>query len=347
MPTTVSSLERSGRASLDIDHEWTLLFNHDVIFPLRLNIVRTMPLENSVSCVRFSHDGKYIAMGSGIAVHIYDIDTGAKFRSFTDHSSFLHGHKFISSICFSPDGKYLVSCASGDSLINIWDIQRGIIHKALRGHTDRVHALDFTRDGTNVVSGSSDKTVRLWSARTGSNTNILTCGGRILCVAFSQDCNYIAAGSVDGTISVWVTGTGRPMAQLKGPDGHLSRVYGISFSHDGKYLISCGFDRTIKQWQLGAAKGATDSIGGQCIKTFEENFDYVHSIAFTADDAWIISSSTDCVKFWDPVTGASSQLISHTFEGLDILFSTDPSRRYFATCSSDNALRIWSYFDIR
>jgi len=74
----------------------------------------------------------------------------------------------------------------------------------LSGHTKDVRSVAFFPDGTSLVSGSDDKTVKLWDVQTGGVIN--TFNGhtmQVVSVSISADCTIIASGSIDGTIRLW------------------------------------------------------------------------------------------------------------------------------------------------
>jgi len=74
----------------------------------------------------------------------------------------------------------------------------------LSGHSDYVRSLVFSPDGTSLVSGSNDKTVKLWDIQTGGV--IKTFYGHthnILSVSIPADFTRIASGSMDHTIRLW------------------------------------------------------------------------------------------------------------------------------------------------
>src|SRR5262249_1254111 len=80
--------------------------------------------------------------------------------------------------------------------------QRG--HVTLKGDAGAVHSVAFSADGQRLVSGSYDRTVKVWDAQTGQET--LTLKGHtnyVLSVAFSPDGKRIASGSQDKTVKVW------------------------------------------------------------------------------------------------------------------------------------------------
>jgi WD40 repeat protein len=80
----------------------------------------------------------------------------------------------------------------------------------LKGHTISVHSVAFSPDGKQIVSGSFDKTIKLWDAVTGKE--ILTFKGHtdpVFSVAFSPDGKRIVSGSHDGTVKVWEMPTGK------------------------------------------------------------------------------------------------------------------------------------------
>ena len=84
---------------------------------------------------------------------------------------------------------------------------------SLRGHTSTVNAVKFARIGSNgaliILSGSSDKTVRVWQSSVTSGCEFSDAvvleghTGSINCLAFDQDRNFVVSGSADGTLIVW------------------------------------------------------------------------------------------------------------------------------------------------
>ena len=74
----------------------------------------------------------------------------------------------------------------------------------LKGHTSWVGAARFSPDGTRIVTGSGDKTVKVWDAQTGAE--VLTLKGhadRVGAVSFSPDGLRIVTASADGAARVW------------------------------------------------------------------------------------------------------------------------------------------------
>ena len=71
----------------------------------------------------------------------------------------------------------------------------------MKGHLDAVLSVAFSCDATHVVSGSEDKSVRVWDATTGKLKCILEGHSEaVTCVAFSHDGQHIVSGSQDNSV---------------------------------------------------------------------------------------------------------------------------------------------------
>ncbi|CAM1510328.1 Fc.00g006630.m01.CDS01 [Cosmosporella sp. VM-42] len=326
-------------------NDWYAIFNPQVQRVLDVDLVHSLTHESVVCCVRFSHDGKYVATGCNRSAQIFDVQTGEKVCVLEDHNaSDMSADLYIRSVCFSPDGRYLATGAE-DKLIRVWDIQTRTIRNHFSGHEQDIYSLDFARDGRTIASGSGDRTVRLWDIEQGTNTLTLTIEDGVTTVAISPDYQFVAAGSLDKSVRVWDIHSGFLVERLEGPDGHKDSVYSVAFSPSGKELVSGSLDRTIKMWELSTARNGPNPgpKGGKCVKTFEGHRDFVLSVALTPDSNWVLSGSKDRgVQFWDPRTG-TTQLMLQGHKNSVISVAPSPQGTYFATGSGDMKARIWSY----
>ncbi|KAG6902162.1 hypothetical protein C0995_003636 [Termitomyces sp. Mi166 len=306
--------------------DWFAIFNPGVKRVLDVSLVHTLMHESVVCCVRFSHDGKYLATGCNRTAQIYDTKTGAKTCVLADETAGKSGDLYIRSVCFSPDGKYLATGAE-DKQIRIWDIQKKRICTVFDGHQQEIYSLDFSSDGRLIVSGSGDKTARIWDMDTGSS-KVLTINdpdslnndAGVTSVAISPNGQFVAAGSLDTVVRIWDVATAQLVERLR---GHKDSVYSVAFTPDGRGLVSGSLDKTLKYWDVsglmpgvkgrkegsngagpvngpGAMARKEGEKGSPCTMNFMGHKDYVLSVAVSHDGQWVVSGSKDRgVQFWD------------------------------------------------
>ena len=92
----------------------------------------------------------------------------------------------------------------GFEKLNAQDVSKFKCLKTLEGHSHEVISVAYSPDGTKIISGSKDKTIKIWDANTGQCLKTLEGHtGTVRSVAYSPDGTKIISGSWDDTIKIW------------------------------------------------------------------------------------------------------------------------------------------------
>ncbi|KAF9821571.1 hypothetical protein IEO21_00417 [Rhodonia placenta] len=186
--------------------------------------------------------------------------------------------------------------------------------RTLKGHTDGVMCLQFDETLSHpafpvLITGSYDRTARVWNLETGTEVHCLTGHTRAV-RALQFDEAKLITGSMDRTMRVWNWRTGQCLRTL---EGHTEGVVCLNF--DSTVLASGSVDTTIKVWNLKTAECFT--LRGHC--------DWVNAVQLWDADG---TSPASCSSSPDASQFSGS---NHDINRGKMLFSA----------SDDGTIRLW------
>jgi WD40 repeat protein len=234
----------------------------------------------------------------------------------------------------------LIASGSIDKTIKLWAVSTNQLEHTLQAHNDgAIHRLDFSNDGSRLVSGGgSDYALKLWEIKNGATPTLLrTLRGHthnVWSVQFSPDDQKIASASDDMTVVLWSAQTGEQLLTFR---GHKSWVYCLAWSPDGKLVASAGFEGIIRVF---------DAATGMPVRELSEagNTATVFCLVFGATSDELISGGGDrAIRVWklaeEGEAAVTRRLEGHTGAVRSIALS--PDKRYIVSGSGDGTLRVW------
>ena len=197
---------------------------------------------------------------------------------------------------FSFSDERIAFSGKGD-IIYFWDLKHSEIPRQFTGHTDHVWALAFSPDGKSLVSGSGDKTARIWDVETGDEIAQLPLEKPFTprALAYSP-CGKVIAGGMLHELNIWCAEKLHLLRSIPQPEDSI-RPFAISFSPCGRYLASGTW------WQEGMEKMAIrlwEVETGKHIHTFWGHTTDNEILTFSPDGTILVSGSFDgTVLLWD------------------------------------------------
>jgi WD40 repeat protein len=139
---------------------------------------------------------------------VWDVASGQAVYTFAERSP-----RNPLSAALSPDKTNAV-ISYLDGSLRFWDLATGNPVRTL-WHSRPVNALAFSRDGSRLLSGGDDTTIKLWDTATGQAIRSFAGhSGSVRSVAFTPDEKRMISGSHDGTTRIWDAATGDQLAML-------------------------------------------------------------------------------------------------------------------------------------
>ena len=225
-------------------------------------------------------------------------------------SSITHDNT-ISSVAFSPNGKWVVS-GSWDGTARVWDAVSGQEISRMTHDDLGVYTVAFSPDSKWVASGGDDSTARVWDATNGQEVAHMSHGDRVLSVAFSPDGKWVVSGSMDGTARVWDAASGQEISRMTHDDLGVNTV---AFNSNGRWVASGGGDSTVRIW---------DAASGQEISRMTHDDLGVNTVAFSPNGRWVASGGNDSTaRVWELSSGQEVSQIKHDGYVSSVAFSPD------------------------
>jgi WD40 repeat protein len=260
--------------------------------------------------------------------------------------------------------------------VSLVDIGTSAVVREYGTHDAAVTCIAVSPDGLRVVSGSWDKTVRIWNLKTGKSLNGPLQGHELAlsALAVSPDSLRVVSGSRDKTVRVWGMETGEAIGEPM--RGHNNHVRLVSVSPDGHRIVSAASDGTIQVWSMGSGRpmgkrmrGSSNmsaaaltpdgrsvvfASAGRCILVFDLHIgqlvgepmrghnDRIRSVAVTPDGSRVVSSSRDrTIRVWsmDTLEPIGIPLRGHDRSLWCAALSFDGSR--IVSAANDGTLRVW------
>ena len=272
-----------------------------------------------------SHGDEFILSGGDNGdVKVWEVSTGELVKT-------IGGPSGILSICMSSDDEsVLTGCY--DAIIRVMDFSSGICFKVLKGHSESVHFVSISYNSEFIVSGSNDKTIKMWDFKTCQNSITLQSNQSpsSSSVCISSNDKYIVSGGVDGDIMIWEVSSG---GNVKTLNGHTESVQTVCMlSNDESIVVSGSGDNTIKMWDIQT---------GTCLSTLGGHTDIVHDISISSNNEFIVSGSADnTIKIWMTETGEClNTTTSHSEAVLGARIS--PRNDFIVLFGRDHNIMIW------
>lgn len=197
--------------------------------------------------------------------------------------------------------------------------------RRLTGHQDAIKAISF--NGTTLITGSLDKTIKIWNFQTGQCISTYR-GHTDSVLSIDSNKSIIVSGSADKTVRIWHVDL-RTCYTLK---GHTDWVNHVKLDYESMSCFSCSDDHTIKMWDIKENK---------LIKNFKGHCGQVQKIVLLhlASDVKLVSDLDDCCPELNNNDSCERDKIEME-KGYGLKQGVNYPT-HIVSCSLDSTIKIW------
>uniref|UniRef100_A0A671MNT5 APG16-like 1 n=1 Tax=Sinocyclocheilus anshuiensis TaxID=1608454 RepID=A0A671MNT5_9TELE len=284
--------------------------------------------DGEVNAVRFSPGSRLLATGGmDRRVKLWEVISGR----CEPKGALTGSNAGITSIEFDSAGLYLLA-ASNDFASRIWTVDDYRLRHTLTGHSGKVLSARFLLDNSRIVSGSYDRTLKLWDLRSKVCMKTVFAGSSCNDIVCTEQC--VMSGHFDKKVRFWDIRSESIVCELE----LLGRITSLDLNHDRTELLSCSRDDLVKIIDLrsNAVRQTFDAQGFKCGSDFTR-------VTFSPDGSYVAAGSADGVLYiWNVLTGKLDKTLDKGHSSAINSVSWSPSGAYVASVEKGSKAVLWS-----
>ncbi|XP_053502779.1 autophagy-related protein 16-1 isoform X1 [Ictalurus furcatus] len=284
--------------------------------------------EGEVNAVRFSPGSRQFATGGmDRRVKLWEVIAG----HCECKGTLMGSNAGITSIEFDSTGSYLLA-ASNDFASRIWTVDDYRLRHTLTGHSGKVLSARFLLDNARVVSGSYDRTLKLWDLRSKVCTKTVFAGSSCNDIVCTEQC--VMSGHFDKKVRFWDIRAESTVCELE----LLGRVTSLDLNHDRTELLTCSRDDLLKIIDLrnNAVRQTFSADHFKCGSDFTR-------VTFSPDGSYVAGGSADGVLYvWNVLTGKVEIKLDKGHSSSINAVSWSPSGSYVLSVEKSSKAVLWS-----
>ncbi|CDQ60686.1 unnamed protein product [Oncorhynchus mykiss] len=228
-------------------------------------------------------------------------------------------------------GSYLLA-ASNDFASRIWTVDDYRLRHTLTGHSGKVLAARFLLDNARIVSGSYDRTLKLWDLRSKVCMKTVFAGSSCNDIVCTEQC--VMSGHFDKKVRFWDIRAESIVCELE----LLGRVTSLDLNHDRTELLTCSRDDLVKIIDLrsNAVRQTFSAQGFKC------GADWTR-VTFSPDGSYVAGGSADGALYvWNVLTGKLERTLDKNHCSAINSVSWSPSGAYVVSVEKGSKAVLWS-----
>uniref|UniRef100_A0A8C5CV18 ATG16 autophagy related 16-like 1 (S. cerevisiae) n=1 Tax=Gadus morhua TaxID=8049 RepID=A0A8C5CV18_GADMO len=284
--------------------------------------------DGEVNAVRFSPGSRLLATGGmDRRVKLWEVVSG----HCEPKGALTGSNAGITSIEFDSAGSYLLA-ASNDFASRIWTVDDFRLRHTLTGHSGKVLAARFLLDNTRIVSGSYDRTLKLWDLRSKVCMKTVFAGSSCNDIVCTEQC--VMSGHFDKKVRFWDIRAESIVRELE----LQGRVTSLDLSQERTELLTCSRDDLLKIIDLrtNTVRHTFSAPGFKC------GADWTR-VCFSPDSNYVVGGSADGgVYVWNVLTGKLERLLDKHHSSAINAVSWSPSGAFVLSVEKGSKAVLWS-----
>ncbi|XP_020827788.1 autophagy-related protein 16-1 isoform X1 [Phascolarctos cinereus] len=286
--------------------------------------------DGEVNAVQFSPGSRLLATGGmDRRVRLWEV-----FGDKCEAKGSLSGSNAgITSIEFDSAGSYLLA-ASNDFASRIWTVDDNRLRHTLTGHSGKVLSAKFLLDNARIVSGSHDRTLKLWDLRSKVCIKTVFAGSSCNDIVCTEQC--VMSGHFDKKIRFWDIRSESIVRELE----LLGRITALDLNPERTDLLSCSRDDLLKiiDLRVNAVKQTFSAPGFKCGSDWTR-------VVFSPDGSYVAAGSAEgSLYIWSVLTGKVDKVLSKQHSSSINAVAWSPSGTHVVSVDKGNKAILWSEY---